>query len=242
MSQFSLDVTQSAVLGQIREEPKKVLDIGSGEGCLLQAVKGKFPKCELHACDYTNEFLKTDIPLTLVDLNDGVLPWKDNSFDLVTITEVVEHLENFHIILREINRILMPNGKVIITTPNILNYKSRVSFLLNGFWNLYGALPFSSKDIESTSGHITPIHYHILSYSLQHAGFSNIRLFHDKHQRSSLGWFPLLFFFTFIFSYFTLAKSRERGQIEQENETNFIETNSFVALTSRSLVVCAEKK
>lgn len=48
------------------------------------------------------------------------LPFKDNSFDVATILEVVEHLtsENNVFILKEINRVLRPGGYLLLTTPN----------------------------------------------------------------------------------------------------------------------------
>ncbi|MBD3322227.1 MAG: methyltransferase domain-containing protein [Chitinivibrionales bacterium] len=46
---------------------------------------------------------------------------KDNSFDLVIMCEVIEHVENPDRVLREIRRILHPDGKLIISFPNYLN-------------------------------------------------------------------------------------------------------------------------
>ena len=51
------------------------------------------------------------------------LPFKDNSFNLVTANMVVEHVSNPQVLLSEINRILVVGGHFIFHTPNTLNYK-----------------------------------------------------------------------------------------------------------------------
>ncbi len=51
------------------------------------------------------------------------LPYFNKSIDAVTILAVIEHLEqkDFKNLLDEINRVLKDNGKLIITTPNIVS-------------------------------------------------------------------------------------------------------------------------
>lgn len=51
------------------------------------------------------------------DVNKG-LPFKNSAFDLVFCTEVVEHLEKPEQFLKEVDRVLKPKGKSVITTPN----------------------------------------------------------------------------------------------------------------------------
>lgn len=46
---------------------------------------------------------------------------KDNDFDVVVTLQVIEHIEDDHVFLREIRRVMKPGGKAIISTPNI-NY------------------------------------------------------------------------------------------------------------------------
>lgn len=42
----------------------------------------------------------------------------DNAFDLVVTFQVIEHIEDDHFFLKEIQRVLRKGGKAIITTPN----------------------------------------------------------------------------------------------------------------------------
>ena len=45
------------------------------------------------------------------------LPFADNSFDKIICSEVLEHIENYQGVLREINRVLKPEGILAISVP-----------------------------------------------------------------------------------------------------------------------------
>ena len=49
----------------------------------------------------------------------------DNSFDTVVSFQVIEHIKNDELFLSEIQRILKPGGKAILSTPNIKMTLSR---------------------------------------------------------------------------------------------------------------------
>lgn len=50
------------------------------------------------------------------------LPFRRESFDLVTCNMVAEHLENPAVVFRELAGVLRPGGVLIVHTPNLLNY------------------------------------------------------------------------------------------------------------------------
>jgi ubiquinone/menaquinone biosynthesis C-methylase UbiE len=125
---LSLDATLEAAVASIKSRypdiSGKHLDIGSGTGNLIRRIRQEYD-VESLACDYTDTFMELDdVRMNVVDLNDGELPYPDQHFDLITFTEVAEHLENYRAVVREIYRILKPGGVVVITTPNVLNMKS----------------------------------------------------------------------------------------------------------------------
>lgn len=47
------------------------------------------------------------------------LPFEDQSFEVVTLLAVLEHIENEQAILQEIYRVLTPGGKLILTVPSL---------------------------------------------------------------------------------------------------------------------------
>lgn len=67
--------------------------------------------------------------------NDS-FPYPDAAFDLVIFAEIIEHLLNDPCnVLREIKRVLKPNGTLILTTPNVARLEN-VTRLISGA-NIY---------------------------------------------------------------------------------------------------------
>lgn len=45
------------------------------------------------------------------------LPFQDDSFDMVALFDVIEHIPDDHRVLSEVRRVLKPNGQVFISVP-----------------------------------------------------------------------------------------------------------------------------
>ena len=61
---------------------------------------------------------------------DQPLPFEVDSFDVVVIAEVLEHLPFPGQLLSEAKRVLVPGGTLIVPVPNCCRLKSRLRFLL----------------------------------------------------------------------------------------------------------------
>jgi ubiquinone/menaquinone biosynthesis C-methylase UbiE len=218
------------------------LDVGAGNGELIKLI-GSQISTKSYACDYTEGLMELDgQSVDICDLNNQKLPYDDNTFDLVTFTEVIEHIENHRFTLSEIARVLKPGGFVILSTPNILNLKSRIRFLFCGFWNLFGPLKVGDRKLESTGGHINPMHYFLMIHSLLESGFEIEDETCDKIQSSSLFLLILFFFPVKIFSFFHFLKEKKKyHSIDSRNEKFVKNMNSFLLLTARTIIVSARK-
>lgn len=101
-----------------------LLNIGSGSGTDGQGdnYKNYFPFISSYkTMEYGNSKWKCKID---IDINADVRNMKnisDNSFDNVVIIWVLEHIDDVKSSVKEINRILKPNGKFIYGLP--LNYQ-----------------------------------------------------------------------------------------------------------------------
>jgi ubiquinone/menaquinone biosynthesis C-methylase UbiE len=59
---------------------------------------------------------------------DGPLPFEDSAFDLVWASEVIEHVADTALWLSEVRRVLVPRGRLLLTTPS----HGRLRVLLGG--------------------------------------------------------------------------------------------------------------
>lgn len=218
------------------------LDVGSGHGDLIKLLRERHELTSF-ACDYTDELITlSDVPVQVADLNVDKLPFTDASFDLVTCTEVIEHLEHYRETIREMHRVLKPGGVLVVTTPNILNLKSRIRFLFFGFYNLFGPLHFKESALHSAGGHINPVSLFYLIHSLIDAGFSDIKVSIDKRQTSSLVWLLLLYIPIKMLSFFIKRKEILKYKtIDSHNEGYVTMLNAIDILLGRTIVVGCNK-
>ena len=99
-----------------------VLEIGSGEGygiMELAPIADKYIAVDKYDT-YISDELKGENDITFIQTE--VPPLKDvadNSVDFAVTFQVIEHIQNDELFLKEIKRVLKPGGKLIMTTPNV---------------------------------------------------------------------------------------------------------------------------
>jgi len=110
--------------------PGRLLDIPSGNLWLSTALVERGFEC--HCADlYVAAPERPGLHFSAANMNER-LPYDDGYFDYVASVEGIEHMESTHHLLREFARVLRPGGRLFITTPNVLNFKSRLRVLLRG--------------------------------------------------------------------------------------------------------------
>jgi len=112
----------------------KLLDLGCGNGDFTIKVAGKIGTNKISGIDIVEskiiEAREQKIEIHKADLNNK-LPFADESFDIIIGNQVIEHLSDTDIFVREIHRVLKNGGYTIITTPNLAGIHN-ILFLLLG--------------------------------------------------------------------------------------------------------------
>lgn len=108
---------------------KKVVDFPAGNGITSNILQGIGAKAMPY--DLFPEYFNIDgLTCTRANINEGI-PLENKAVDAIISQEGIEHFENQLAALQEFNRILKPQGSLIITTPNASNMVGRFSYLLS---------------------------------------------------------------------------------------------------------------
>ncbi len=122
------------------------LDIACGGGQILRAF-GRIG-CKSVGIELSEQRLarcrQQDRPVVRADMNAG-LPFKNATFDVVTLISTIEHVLHPSALIEEINRILSPSGLIIIQIPNPF-----FPIDLHYFLPLYGYFPSSIQKMYRT--------------------------------------------------------------------------------------------
>lgn len=118
-------------------------------------------------------------------------PFRDQSFDYVLSREGIEHFEDQASFVRECARVLKPDGKIVVTTPNMLHLSARLSYLLTGQRSVGRGLANEVQTLRGINagriyhGHIFMVDYFRMRYMMRLAGFRLLAVSTDRYSPTS---------------------------------------------------------
>jgi len=92
----------------------KLLDLGCGKAPLYDTYSPFVD--EITLADWANSLHKNKYLDVECDITKK-LPFKNNSFDTIILSDVLEHIPNPNDVMKEVHRILKPNGIVLMNAP-----------------------------------------------------------------------------------------------------------------------------
>ncbi len=159
----------------------RILDIPAGNGLLGDRLRAS-------GYDVVQADINDERP-DYVHMNmERRLPFDDESFDAVLCLEGIEHVTTQQQLLAELVRVTRPRGWIVISTPNVSNFYSRLTFLFSGHFYQFDpqAFSFAKPGAIFDRGHIAPVSLYYLAYAMAANGARLICTRGDRFKKKIL--------------------------------------------------------
>lgn len=203
-----------------------ILDVPAGNGLLADSFRKQGH--QVTCADINSERKDYDY----VNMEQK-LPYKDETFDVVSCLEGIEHTINPNLLISELCRITKPNGFIILSMPNVQSFYSRLKFLFTGVF--YGFEPEGPRHLKGRMidrGHISSLSLVQLTYLFGESDFKPQYVTGDKIKKKILFPFYAILYIINVFS------SLIRSLRTDDTDLKFLykHLRSFRSLMSRSLI------
>jgi len=120
-----------SLINNLQDKKGALLDIGAGTGDFLSVAKNN----GWNAVGIEpSEKARSIANQKGVELKLNTSDFENNSFDIITMWHVLEHVPNLEGQIKELKRLLKPNGSIIIAVPNFKSYDANH---YKEFWAAY---------------------------------------------------------------------------------------------------------
>lgn len=138
---------------------KKILDIGCGTGeYLVAASENGFDVTGIDVDKSITDYVSKEYGFNVINtlLKEGT--FEENSFDVVVLSHVIEHLEDPNKIISTIYKILKPEGLFLMLTPNVNSFA-------DDFFKIYSNIRYGKNITNKLTPFVSP--YHILGFNMK---------------------------------------------------------------------------
>jgi SAM-dependent methyltransferase len=148
-----------------------LLDLGPGDGAFTTRVANRVGAERVVGVELIEKQAALargrGIDVHVADIDQG-LPFGDAEFDVVHANQVIEHVRRTDFFLKEVSRVLAPQGLACISTNNLASWHNVVSLALG-----YQPMPMHVSDEVILGNPLNPEHRHLH----RDLGRTHLRLF-----------------------------------------------------------------
>jgi ubiquinone/menaquinone biosynthesis C-methylase UbiE len=128
------ELNREAILAAIEPRPGGIaLDIGCGDGVFTRRVADRAAAGRALGVEMVDMLAQqarsNGVEVTSANIVEG-LPYEDASIDVVHCNQVIEHLSGTDVLMKEIRRILRPDGYAVLSTNNLASWHNIASLVM----------------------------------------------------------------------------------------------------------------
>lgn len=136
---------------------RRILDVGSGPGRLVRAIKDASPDAEVIGADLDPAQVRIarrkhhDVPVRFVEAASQDMPFPDGHFDAAVTTESFHHWSEPEAGLREMHRVTRAGGRVMV-------------------WEVCGDI--TKRELATWAGWVPPLWIHVIRWIFSTHGYT----------------------------------------------------------------------
>ena len=113
----------------------RILDVGCSKGFVAKVLQGY--NFEFYGIEYSKEDAKEGKryykKIKILDLDKEKPNYKNNSFDIIIMADIIEHLKDSLGVVKHFAKFLKKDGLMIVSTANVANIYVRLKLLFGNF-------------------------------------------------------------------------------------------------------------
>ncbi|HVB42370.1 MAG TPA: methyltransferase domain-containing protein [Streptosporangiaceae bacterium] len=169
--------------------PARIVDVGCGDGFATSVAAARNPAHHFVGIDWSAASIavarRPGLSVLRGEINAPGLPIASGSVDVVVMSELIEHLLDTDFAVEEANRVLKPNGSLLLSTPNLAAWYNR-ALLAVGVQPVFSEVSLRSvfgRPGSQVAGHLHMFTRRALTEFLGAYGFTCVRVagarYHD---------------------------------------------------------------
>ncbi len=160
-----VDVSANVVLENTKTDGTRLLDIGCGHGFFLKRMAQLGWQAEgIEVSKPGRDYARQELGLCIHPKPLEAMAFPPNHFDAVTLFYVIEHVHDPALVLKEVNRILKPNGMLLLRWPHstpvvkVLGPLAKKFDIYHTPFHLYDFNPTAMRKLVAQAGFLAVQH------------------------------------------------------------------------------------
>lgn len=130
--------TRREIISEVPIGSESVLEVGCAEGNTGAVLKGEGRARHVVGIELMGEAAekaKNVMDQVLIGSVEQIeLPFTEGQFDVIILADVLEHLVDPWLTLRRLKFYLKPNGRIVVSLPNVRNWRVSMPLFFRGKW------------------------------------------------------------------------------------------------------------